>query len=228
MPASPAFITKRKRLPLALLLFIFCGGVLCGRSVVCAQSVRTETQAKTKPVPTVDSDLAQWATLKNIYGWEIKYPKGWDATGQGDAYHQGDTSPQDGYLVWIRGPLPCNSESQRCATIAIAVGKADEAGTSTNDFLRLDPASLFGRLKKFELAGASAMEACWFMNAIGPACSVGFEHKGLGFGITYDEGGKDDAQIRSPKDWKYESIFEKMLKTFSFCKATETRPPYPD
>lgn len=226
MPASPPVVAKRKRVSLALLLFAFCGCVLWGRSEMSAQSVRTETQ-KTKPAPTADSDVAQWTTLKNIYGWEIKYPKGWDATGQGDVYHQADTSPQDGSRVWISGPLPC-STSQRCAMITVTAADIEETGPTPKEW-PIDPASLFGRQRRFELAGTSAIEACWPMdNGKRPTCNIGFEHKGLGFGIAYFEFGKEYGQIRSPKDWMYEAIFEKMLKTFTFCKATETRPPYPD
>ena len=210
----------------SLLFFVFCGGVLFGGTRTQAQSVRTETRPKARPASALDSDVAQWATLKNIYGWEIKYPNGWDATGQGDVDHSGDTSAQTGFAVKITGPGSCSTESERCAIIAITAMDQAHSGMSPKEYLGLHPSSqLFASPRKFVLSGEQAMEACWPTGGHAPVCVIAVEHMNQIFDIHYTEFGKDNAEMKSPKDWKYEATFNKMLKTFSFYKIPETLWP---
>ncbi len=228
MPASRRFVAKRKRVPLALLLFIFCGCVLWGWSEVSAQSVQTEIQPKTRPAPTVDSDVAQWTTLKNIYGWEIKYPKNWHVIGEGVGSNSGDSSPNTSDLVFIKGPGSCSGESERCGTVEVAPQDQMHSFMSLEEFLGVSnapPPPGFSRPRRFELSESSALEYCWLMARI-PACHVAIEHKGGQiFDIQYSEFGNDHSQIKSPKDWQYESIFNKIVKTFSFYQIPKTLWP---
>ncbi|MGH9708070.1 MAG: hypothetical protein ACRD5R_15045 [Candidatus Acidiferrales bacterium] len=169
-----------------------------------------------------DLDTANWNTLKNVYGWQIKYPKNWYATANSD-----DVTTETSGLVEIGGPEGCpNAPQARCALIQIDPMIFQGEGIS-----RLTPEEYLGTdkswpdrlsVRKFDLGALPAVEVISLVKP-GPGqtqlvCEVAAKHDGRILQITYIEQGKGQDMVKSPSDWKYAAVFDKMLTTFSFYK----------
>lgn len=194
-----------------------------------AQNKTRDKSTITSPVADTDLDTAHWRTVKNKYGWEIKYPKNWYADSSGDA------TPETSGLVEIGGPEGCQYASRkRCALIqidAMIFQGESISNSSVEQYLGTNGPRPDLRIeRKFALGGVPAVDVCYLVakgGAGAPQRKIAVKHNGRILEIRYIEQGKDEDTIKSPSDWKYAAIFDKMLTTFSFYRVPETVWPKP-
>lgn len=177
---------------------------------------------KNQSKPTVqaeDSETANWRTLKNKYGWKIKYPPNWLPAPNPEA------APALSGLVEFRGPGDCGKE--RCAYFQINSdinqGKVKDPPEDDTEPKTNDPNLFFRR--RVQLGGFPAIDACWYEPKTSGgqlARGIAIFHKGREIEITYIEGGPDKTTIKAPIDWKYVGTFNKILSTMSFYDVSDS------
>jgi len=200
----------------ALLLVSFPIPTLRANPRAVSQASHAGTQNKPTSAAAAEphADTTHWTLLKNKYGWKIKYPKSW----------QPDNNPVTSGLVTFFGPGDCTKE--RCASFQVdseifqSINGDDKK--SPEQFLGGDRPStnLFNR-RAFEMDGFPAFEVSAPNNPV-PTRGIAVKHDGKILLITYSEGGKDNDAIKSPRDWKYVTEFDKILTTLSFYKVPES------
>ena len=160
------------------------------------------------------SDADKWVQLRNRYGWEIRYPADWGATGHGY------TKPADDDAPTIGGPKGCYD--QRCGNVQIQV----ETLKPTDKIAKLTACELVRR----DLSTGAAVSSTRELEVAGvPACEIiftsnytlnryiAFKYRNQSFLVAYWEDGKASiTEIKSPADWKFVEVFDKMMSTFSF------------
>ena len=168
----------------------------------------------------VDLDLAHWSTLRNKYGWKIKYPKNWVADSAGDV-----TAETSG-IVDFSGPWDCAKE--RCVVLQIdSEILRDEFKDSLERYLDVDKLRPYLiSQRKFEVSDFPALEVDFRCSAaLGaievPCRQIAIKHNGRILRISYSEQGSDRNTIKSPSDWKYIAIFDKMLTTLAVYQVPE-------
>ena len=177
---------------------------------------RRPAQSKNENNPTTapgssgtDLDTSHWNTLKNKYGWTIKYPQDWNPD------DHATTSGQ----VSFYGPGNCATE--RCAGFQVdAEIFQGDVKISPEEYLGANKASsnLFNQ-KTIGLDGFPAVDACYYtsgLNGRQPVREIAVKHHGRIVLITYSEGGKNKDAIKSPDDWRYVTTFDKILATITF------------
>jgi hypothetical protein len=61
------------------------------------------------------TDISAWKTLENRYGWSVKYPGLWEASGLG-----GSTADRD-MEASLQGPKGCFEANQECGNLSIGI-----------------------------------------------------------------------------------------------------------
>ncbi|MGC2828307.1 MAG: PsbP-related protein [Candidatus Acidiferrum sp.] len=166
-----------------------------------------------------DSETANWKTLKNKWGWEIKYPADWKV------FENPQAGPAISGVVEFYSPGDCVNE--RCASFDI---NSDINQGTVKDFpeeeaksQKNDPNLFFRR--RFQLGGFPAIDACWYepkANEGQLVRRISVIHKGREIEITYAEGGRGKVAIKTLADSKYMGTFDKILSTMSFYDVPES------
>jgi hypothetical protein len=188
------------------------------------QPTKDQTQDKTKsPSEVTDPDLdtTHWSMLRNKYGWKINFPKTW--------VHD-DHAETSGQITFY-SPSDCVKE--RCATFQIdSEINRGRFKDSLERYLSIDkprPGLLSHR--KFEIGGLPALDVVGLTKPRPERTDlvreIAVKHNGRILKITYSEGGKDRDTTKSPADWKYVAIFDKILGTLSFYDVPESVWPKP-
>jgi hypothetical protein len=207
--------------PLVLLTLVVFGAV----RLLGGPGLNRTHQDQPKPAAQAkDSETANWKTLKNKYGWKIKYPPDWPPAPNPEA------APSVSALVeFIYRHFDCAKE--RCASFQIQ----PYMYKGVNDLPEEDAEptknipNLFFR-RRIRLGGLPAVDTCWYSpesNGGQLAREIIVVHKGREVKISYGEGGPDGAAIKTPADWKYVGIFDKILSTMSFYDVPDSVWPTP-
>lgn len=156
----------------------------------------------------------KWLQLRNRYGWKIRYPADWGATGHGYTEPANDDAPT------ISGPTNCYE--QRCgnAQIQVRIFKpTDEVAKLTACELVRRAVSTGAKVsstRELKVAGVSACEIIFTSNYTLNRY-IEFKHRNHYFHVAYWEEGKASiGEIRSAADWRLVDIFDQMMDTFSF------------
>jgi len=174
-----------------------------------------KTQTPSAGVET-DLDTTHWKTIRSKYGWKIKYPKNWEPD---------DPEAAKSGLFNIYGPIgPGECQIARCAIITVD-SEVFQGNTkkSLEEFLQADKLNYDYWRRELQIGGAPAFDVCCLYDEHHePMRKVAFRYHGRIMDFTYTEGGKADKPIESPNDWKYVSIFDKMLESLSFFEVPES------
>jgi len=204
------------------------------------QSVKEElgnrVQEQTNRAPSRgddELDVSKWQPLKNKYGWQIKYPKDWYATSNSDSVTAKTSS-----LVEIGGPKGCPyAVHQRCALIQIDAMAGQGAAFSNNSidhYLGFNSNvghPVFSE-RNFVLGGLPAGEVTFLVEA-GVTREIAVKHEGKMLTITYLENTNiivdhdKEVPVKSPADWKFADVFDKVLSNMSFYNVPKSVWPKP-
>lgn len=162
-----------------------------------------------------------WQELKNQFGWEIRFPKDWEAWGHGtdtpDA--EADDQPE------INGPRGCMESGARCGGFQVIFPHYDYCKLSPRAFLLGggSGAKIFtqGEIRVGDSLGYEVVS----LDKDGPVRVIALKRDGMLLTITYSENDRDPNAIKLPSDWKFASIFETILSTFTFIPSSKTFPP---
>jgi hypothetical protein len=155
-----------------------------------------------------------WIQLMNRYGWKIRYPPNWKASG-----HE-NTAPANDDAPTIVGPGTCYR--QRCGNIQIQVQDLERADAvaaiSACEYVKnsVSTTTKIVLTREFEIAGEPACEVVFTTGGILNRL-IGFKHRNQGFLIgSWESGASSSDDIKSPADWRLTELFDKIMSTFSF------------
>jgi PsbP-like protein len=204
-----------------VLVFILFAVVIVDAETIANQQRAKETaQDKSQSPSAAPSalDTAHWNTLKNKYGWKIKYPKDWVPD---------EEAPISGIVTFF-GPGDCTKE--RCVSFQVDSEIFQDEGPQGEDFGPDNNPSKFLSYRRYRLGGFPALDVIFHdanTNGYTLVRGVTVNHSGRLLGITYTEGGKDKDAIKLPPDWKYTSNFNQILDTLSFYDVPKSVWPKP-
>jgi len=179
-----------------------------------------------------------WKTLKNYYGhWSINYPADWELV------EDSGSTPTTDAQVTIQGPEKSVQKKQQIGVITIQKARTvpPNQKASLRDYIefyykneRLEPIPSFISEHQIEILGFSGLDTIvmepstkhtgkpsykrWVVLKIGNDF----------FSLCYSEISADEKIRLSNKEWKYESVFNKILSTFIFLKYDQNLKPYDD
>lgn len=201
----------------ALLVFQFGTGYHASKFHLAYLNIAQGAQSASPSQAVSDVDTSHWTVLTNKYGWKIKYPP--------QIWQTDRDAAASGLVEFSAGD--CTKE--RCASfqsdseIFQKVNGDDKK--SPQDFLTAGKQPKLGYMERaFEIGGFPAFEVSG-PNVPAPALQIAVKHYGKILLITYVEGGKDVAAIKSSADWKYANEFWKILSTSSFYNVPESAWP---
>ncbi len=136
-------------------------------------------------------------------------------------------------MVELGGPKGCpDTTHQRCAFIQIDTAPGQDVSMSKQSpeeflgFGQTHSGQLFSE-RSFKLGGLPAAESTGFVNGQGATRDIAAKHEGKILIITYIENtniivDRDKEIVKSPADWKYKAVFDKMLDTMSFYEVPKS------
>ena len=160
-----------------------------------------------------------WKTLKNNYGnWSISYPSDWklDDTSGANAFKDPEGS--------IMGPTSAEAAQEPVGVISI--GKIHDASSTTNpkDYIkywykiRNSKSLSFSNERKTQIAGIDAIDLLVTDGVGKDAVEIRwiiFKHANSLYKAEYSEVISEAKNIPQ-KNWRYEAVFEKVLKSLHF------------
>lgn len=218
-------------LPFSFVLFMTSSVPKSDRTLNDA-TIQAQTQAgsgSSSESSKTKLDTTHWKTLTNKYGWRIKYPADWYATANSD-----EVTARTSAMVELGGPKGCpDATHQRCAFIQIFAAPGQDASVSNQspeEYLGFGQNHSGHPLSEqvFKLDGLPAAESTGFVDEQGATREIAVKHEGQMLIITYIENTNiivdqdKEVPVKSPADWKYKEVFDKMLDTMSFYEVPKS------
>lgn len=183
-------------------------------------NVNAATNANTN---TATDETAGWKTLQSKYGWGIKYPPTWDASGFNDNTAEEEPNPV------IQGPTNCWDQGISCGTVELGY---DANSTQTakqfllNEFMTLSQEGRKPELleqKERLLGGQEAYEIV--IREPNPGGQpdpllhkyIAVNHNDKIFELLFSEE-RSNEKVELPSDWRLLSTLEQILSTFQFTE----------
>jgi hypothetical protein len=202
-------------------------------TIIVTPQSRELSQSQVAPIDSekqrqTEIDTTEWKTLKNKFGWSIKYPPTWEASGQHNVIAEDFVAPI------IQGPKGCYKNKAECGSIQVDVPSA-----MTDIYKNVSPSQY--ELEKFKNApfqilknqneslvnGNPAFEVTYLISNDGQfpngryVKEIAIKHKEDIYVISYDAGSNDSSGrgiTGLPEDWQLAPVFGKMLSTLKFSE----------